>query len=37
MPLEMIISPTLHPIQALAISSQGLPRIMGCPLVGSLD
>ena len=36
-PLEMVISPSLHPIKVLAVANHGLPRIIGYPLEGSFD
>ena len=36
-PLEMVISPSLHPIKALAVANHGLPKMIGCPLEGSFD
>ena len=36
-PLEMVISPSLHPMKALVVSNHGLPNIIGCPLEGSFD
>jgi hypothetical protein len=36
-PFEMVISPSLHPINALAMANQSLPKIVGWPLVGSFE
>jgi hypothetical protein len=36
-PFEMVISPSLQPINALVVAKQGLPKIMGWPLVGSFE
>ena len=36
-PLEMVISPSLHPIKALTVANHGLPKMIGCPLEGSFD
>ena len=36
-PLEIVISPSLHPIKAFAADNHGLPKIIGCPLEGSFD
>jgi hypothetical protein len=36
-PFDMVISPSLQPINALAMANQGLPKITGCPLVGSFE
>ena len=33
----MVISPSLHPIKALAVANHGLPKMIGCPLEGSFD
>ena len=36
-PLEIFISPSLHPIKAFGVANHGLPKIIGCPLEGSFD
>ena len=36
-PLEMVISPSLHPMKALTVANHGIPSIIGCPLEGSFD
>ena len=36
-PWEMHISPALHPMKALDVANQGLPRMTGCPFMGSLE
>jgi len=36
-PIEMVISPSLQPINALVVANQGIPKIMGCHLVGSFE
>ena len=36
-PLEIVISPSLHPIKAFAVANHGLPKMIGCPLEGSFD
>ena len=34
-PLEMVISPSLNPIKALAVANHGRPKIIGFPQEGS--
>ena len=36
-PLEIVISPSLHPIKAFRVANHGIPKIIGCPLEGSFD
>ena len=36
-PLEIVISPSLHPIKAFVVANHGLPKIIGFPLEGSFD
>ena len=36
-PLEIVISPSLHPIKSFAVANHGLPKIIGCPLEESFD
>jgi hypothetical protein len=36
-PFEMVISPSLQPINALVVANQGLPIMTGGPLVGSFE
>ena len=36
-PLEIVISPSLHPIKSFAVANHGLPKIIGCHLEGSFD
>ena len=36
-PLEIVISPPLHPIKAFAVANHILTKIIGCPLDGSFD
>ena len=36
-PLEIVISPSLHPIKSFAVANHGLPKIIGCPLERSFD
>ena len=36
-PLEIVISPSLHPIKAFAVNNHGLPKIIRFPLEGSFD
>ena len=36
-PLEIVISPSLHPIKAFAVANHGLPKIIVCPLEVSFD
>jgi hypothetical protein len=31
-PLEIVISPSLQPMNALEVDNEGLPKILGCPL-----
>jgi hypothetical protein len=36
-PFEMVIYPSLQPINALAVASEGLPKMTGWPLAGSFE
>ena len=36
-PLEIVISPSLHPIKEFTVANHVLPKIIGCPLEGSFD
>ena len=36
-PLEMVISPSIHPIKTLAVANHGIPKMIGCPSEGSFD
>jgi hypothetical protein len=36
-PFEMVISPSLQPINALVVANQGLPKMTGWTLVGSFE
>ena len=36
-PLEIVISPSLHPIKTFEVANHGIPKIIGFTLEGSFD